>query len=272
VEFIDGGASFLVGVCEEALSTDQHHWSSLRPGSIGHDGVVPNTLVLWDVDGTLVSCGSVGRRAIEAGARRAAGLGAVPSVTMSGKTDPQIVAEILEAAGVPHGEIAMLVPVALSEAALSLASLEGPLRARGTVHPGAHELLDALGELDQVRQTLVTGNIAANARLKVATFGLDAHLDFEVGAYGSDDAERDRLVPICLGRVRRLRGEHHASHRVWVIGDTPNDLSCARAAGVRCLLVGTGKAGFESVRSLGADAALPSLADTRTVMTLLMGE
>jgi phosphoglycolate phosphatase len=230
---------------------------------------VPNALILWDIDGTLVSCGGAGRRAIETGAQRAAGLSVVPSVVMSGKTDPEIVTEILRTAGVPPVEIGVLVPAALREAELSLASLEDYLKAEGRIHPGVRELLDALGELGHVRQTLVTGNVAVNAKLKLVAFGLDGYFDFEVGAYGSDDAERDHLVPICLERVHRRRGEQCEAHRIWVIGDTPNDLKCARAAGVRCLLVGTGKAGFDSVRAIGADAALESLAETQSALTLL---
>jgi phosphoglycolate phosphatase-like HAD superfamily hydrolase len=120
-----------------------------------------------------------------------------------------------------------------------------------------------------VRQTLVTGNIAANAAVKVGAFDLQDNLDFEVGAYGSDNPDRDCLVPISLNRVSGLRGEVYPADRVWVIGDTPNDLKCARAAGVRCLLVGTGREGFVSIRDLGADAQLESLADTLSVFEAL---
>jgi phosphoglycolate phosphatase len=227
-------------------------------------------LVLWDVDGTLVRCGPVGRAAIEAGAAYVAGLPSVPQVVMSGKTDPQIVAEILAAAGVPDADIAPLIPGALREAESCLAASEATLMAEGRDHPGVAALMDALAESGHVRQTLVTGNVAANAALKVRAFGLDRHLDLEVGAYGSDDAERAHLVPICLKRVRDLRDEIYEVGRVWVVGDTPHDLRCARAAGVRCLLVGTGRAGFTSIRGLGADAVFEDLSDTESVLTSLL--
>ena len=188
---------------------------------------------------------------------------------MSGKTDPQIVTEILTAAGIPKEEIAGLLPLALSEAELALAHSEGSIKREGHLHPGVRELLAALAETGSVRQTLVTGNIAANAALKVGAFGLEDHLDFEVGAYGSDNPDRDCLVPISLNRVSGLRGEVYLVGRVWVIGDTSNDLKCARAAGVRCLLVGTGRRGFVSVRDLGADAQLENLADTVSVFDAL---
>jgi phosphoglycolate phosphatase-like HAD superfamily hydrolase len=189
---------------------------------------------------------------------------------MSGKTDPQIVAEILTAAGIPKSEVAGLLPLALSVAERTLATSEETIKREGYVHRGVRELLTALAETGSVRQTLVSGNIAANAALKVGAFGLEGFLDFEVGAYGSDNSDRDRLVPICLKRVSDLRGETYPVEQVWVIGDTPNDLKCARAAGVRCLLVGTGRLGSDSVRDLGADAQLENLADTDSVLKILL--
>jgi phosphoglycolate phosphatase len=230
---------------------------------------VADRLVLWDIDGTLISCGPAGRLALETGAGRAAGLTEVPQVVMSGKTDPQIVTEILTAAGIPKAEILGLLPRALSEAELALANSEETIKREGRVHPGIREMLAALTETGVVRQTLVTGNIAANAALKVGAFDLGEFIDFEVGAYGSDDSDRNRLVPVCLERISDLRGEVYAPERVWVIGDTSNDLECARAAGVRCLLVGTGKLGFDSVRDLGADAQVENLADTDSVLKVL---
>ena len=188
---------------------------------------------------------------------------------MSGKTDPQIVTEILTAAGIPKAEIAGLLPRALSEAELTLANSEETIKREGRVHLGVRELVAALAGIGAVRQTLVTGNVAANAMLKVGAFGLGDFIDFEVGAYGSDDPDRNCLVPICLERISDLRGEVYALERVWVIGDTPNDLKCAQAAGVRCLLVGTGRLGFDSVRDLGADAQVENLADTDSVLNIL---
>jgi phosphoglycolate phosphatase-like HAD superfamily hydrolase len=189
---------------------------------------------------------------------------------MSGKTDPQIMAEMLAIAGVASEEIARMMPLALEEAERALASSEVLLKRDGFVQPGVSELLARLGDTNGVRQTLVTGNVAANARLKVSVFGLDRVFDFAVGAYGTDHADRDSLVPISLGRVRDLRGETYEPEEVWVIGDTLHDLSCAKAAGVRCLIVGTGGKGFESVRDLDADAVVENLADVdRTLKTLL---
>jgi phosphoglycolate phosphatase-like HAD superfamily hydrolase len=228
-------------------------------------------LILWDVDGTLVSCGPAGREALESGARLAAGLTALPHLPMGGKTDPQIVGEMLLGAGVAPAALDSLVPVALAEATRALAGWRGRMGREGHVLPGIRRLLDELADRGGVRQTLLTGNVAVNAAVKVGAFGLGGYFDFPIGAYGDDNAERELLVPIALDRVRRLRGETYEPEQVWVIGDTARDLACARAAGVRCLLAGTGHDGFEAVRDLRADAVLENLAGTEAVLGILLG-
>jgi hypothetical protein len=102
-----------------------------------------------------------------------------------------------------------------------------------------------------------------------AAFDLTAYFDVEVGAYGTDHADRNRLVPIALERVERLRGEYHRADEVWVIGDTPGDFACARAAGVRCLLVATGEIPMSELASLDADSALEDLTITEQVVEIL---
>ena len=109
----------------------------------------------------------------------------------------------------------------------------------------------------------------ANAALKLAAFDLTGYFDVEVGAYGTDHADRNELVPIALERVEQLRGECYLPGEVWVIGDTPGDLACARAAGVRCLLVGTGQIPMSQLLSLDADAVLADLTNTDDVVQIL---
>ena len=228
-------------------------------------------LILWDIDGTLLTTGPVGRIALELAACRAAGLDEVPEVAMGGKTDPQILRELLGLAGLGPRDVDRVLPLALEESRRILAAESARMHADGALHPGVAELLEALSAIEGVRQTLLTGNIAANALVKVRTFGLDHYFDPDVGAYGTDHSERDGLVPIALERARERRGEVYLPDEVWVIGDTVRDLSCARAGGVRCLLVGTGREGFDAVRVLEADALLENLADTDMVLELLVG-
>jgi phosphoglycolate phosphatase-like HAD superfamily hydrolase len=119
-------------------------------------------------------------------------------------------------------------------------------------------------------QSVLTGNVEANARLKVGAFGLDRFLDLEVGAFGSDHADRNQLVPVALRKLVALRGIRVPADRVWVVGDTGRDLDCARVAGARCVLVATGMVPFEELEPLGADATYRDLSETDAVERLLL--
>jgi phosphoglycolate phosphatase-like HAD superfamily hydrolase len=226
-------------------------------------------LLLWDIDGTLIFGGGVGSSALESAAASVASLAHVPKVDMHGKTDPQILREIFLAAEIAEHVADELVPEAMSAGEAALAAAADELRDRGGILPGVVDVLERLDATAGVRQTLVTGNLTGNAAVKLATFELTRFFDEEVGAYGTDHADRLELVPIALERVERLRGERYGGDEVWVIGDTPNDLACARAGGVRCLLVGTGS-GLDVVGDIGADAVVADLSDVERVLDLLL--
>jgi phosphoglycolate phosphatase-like HAD superfamily hydrolase len=223
-------------------------------------------LILWDIDGTLIRSGGVGRRVMEEAAASAAQLSAVPAIVMSGKTDQQILREIFRAAELADSHIDELLPSAMQAAEEALIRAEEELRQVGQVRPGVRELLERLDAADGVRQTLLTGNLAGNAAVKVAAFDLTRYFDVEVGAYGTDHADRLELVPIALERVRRLRSETYEPDEVWVIGDTANDLACARAGGVRCLLVDD-----PELDGQRPDASMPDLGDVDRAFRILCG-
>jgi phosphoglycolate phosphatase len=227
-------------------------------------------LLLWDIDGTLVRGGGVGSDAINRAAATVSGRSIMGgSVVMHGKTDPEILAEIFRAAEIAEIEIPRLLPAAMAEAERQLALAEEDLRRRGQVIGGVIDAVTSLAKIAGVRQTLVTGNLVGNAAVKLAAFDLTAYFDVEVGAYGTDHADRKALVPIALERVERLRGEFYRPDEVWVIGDTPGDFACARAAGVRCLLVATGQIPISELLSLDADAVLEDLTTTEQVVEIL---
>lgn len=227
-------------------------------------------LLLWDIDGTLIRGGGVGSDAILRAAATVIGQPiAGEAVVMHGKTDPQILTEIFLAADVAEDAIAQLLPPAVAEAERLLALAEVDLRRRGEVIGGVVEVLARMVTLPGVRQTVVTGNLVGNASVKLAAFDLTRYFDVEVGAYGTDHADRNELVPIALERIERLRGERYLPHDVWVIGDTPGDLACARAAGVRCLLVGTGQIAMAELLALDADETLADLTNTHAVVEVL---
>ncbi|HEX4865085.1 MAG TPA: HAD hydrolase-like protein, partial [Acidimicrobiales bacterium] len=193
-------------------------------------------------------------------------------VRMSGKTDPQIVSEYLSQLEIEHDDALVGSILDNLEKHLADAANAGALAEGGHACPGATALLAELATDDRVLSTLVTGNIRANARLKVAAWGLDPWLDLEIGAYGSDHADRNRLVPVALQRVRERCGVLLEPSDAWVIGDTPRDLECARAGGARCLLVGTGRYTAVELAGLGADAVVDDLSDTSRVVELLTGD
>lgn len=228
-------------------------------------------LVLWDVDGTLLTSGGVGpaaiHRAVELGVGRAlVGTSLVGAVRMGGKTDPQIVGEYLELM-----EAEAELGVVMRHLEECLAASAHLVAEQGAVLPGVLEVLRVLAGLPEVVSTVLTGNIAPNALVKVAAFGLDGYLDLEVGAYGSDNTDRRALVSVALDRVRRLRGFELAPEDVWVVGDTPRDLDAATAGGAHCLLVATGGFSFGQLDGLGADVVLGDLSETELVVSLLTG-
>ncbi len=188
------------------------------------------TLVLWDLDGTLLRAGQVSRDAFEA---------AFTHVT--GRVPAAGGGRLLRRAAPTRGSPApSATPRASTRScaarcwrACPSSSRPGSdrLRAEGVVLPHARATLAAL---PHVRHGVVTGNLRATARTKVTALGLADLLDLDAAAYGDDGPTRDALVPVALARAGAAAAD------AWVVGDTPHDLACARAGGVRCLLVATG--------------------------------
>jgi phosphoglycolate phosphatase-like HAD superfamily hydrolase len=227
-------------------------------------------LVLFDVDLTLVWSGPAGREVFDAAIAAALGRPVGDhGIVMAGKTDPQIAAEILTFAAVAEEHHGTHLPVVLRALEDGLAAVESRIRDEGHALPGVPELLRRLAATPGVVSSVLTGNIRANAVVKLAAFGLDRWLDLSIGAYGSDSADRAELVPIARRRAERRHGATFPPERTWVIGDTPLDLACARAGGARCLLVATGHYAMDRLVEAGPDAVLPDLADTDAVVDLL---
>ena len=209
-------------------------------------------LVLWDVDGTLVRTAGHGRFAFEDAFRAVVGRDPEP-VDYAGRTDRQIVQTML---GGRSGDT----PRILEELAVALELRKEAMAAEGYAYPGAPEVLEALHRRDDVINSLLTGNIQANAVVKVSAFGLEPWLDFEVGAYGSDPhEERSDLVAVARERAAAKYAEPTGA---VLVGDTPLDVRAAREAGARAVAVATGFADPEELRASGPDAYLDDLSDT----------
>lgn len=221
--------------------------------------------MLFDIDGTLVRTGGIGARVFVEALETVLGRLPKMGLEMAGKTDPQIVREYLDLMHEDRSHSS----VVLAQLEKGLAAVAHQIADHGRALPGVAELLARLHADQRVVTSVLTGNIAPNAVVKLAAFGLDRWLDLEIGAYGSDHEDRRRLVPIARRRAVELRGIDVDPDRIWVVGDTPRDLACAQAGGARCLLVGTGSYTAEDLDGLGADAVRPDLESVDEVYDLL---
>ncbi len=226
-------------------------------------------LLLWDIDGTLVRAGPLAAEVFDRAVGDVVGEPPPGRVRMSGKTDPLIVGEQLRLLGVEPEP--GTVEAVLDRLVARLAEVSDLLAGQGSVCPGVSEVLSELAADPGVASGVLTGNLRPNAEVKLAAFGLDGLVDVGIGAFGSDDIDRNALVPIARRRATERLGSAVAPADTWVIGDTPRDLDCARAGGVRCLLVATGTYPVDELGALGADAVLPDLGDTREVLGILVG-
>lgn len=219
-------------------------------------------LILWDVDGTLVHTGGHGRHAFEEAYETVVGRPFDQRVPYAGRTDRQIALSMLA------GERDHL-PRMLEEVELALEGRRARVVAEGGAYPGVPETLAALHARDDVINSLLTGNIAANAALKVSAFGLERWLDIEVGAYGSDPhEERYELVAVARERAARKYGVPTGA---VLVGDTPLDVRAAREAGARAVAVATGFSDVEELRAAAPDALLEDLSDTAAAVRAITG-
>jgi phosphoglycolate phosphatase-like HAD superfamily hydrolase len=223
-------------------------------------------LILFDIDGTLV-WGGPAKDAFQMAMVDTFGThGDVEGVSFAGKTDPQIVRELLHREGVADDDIDGALPDLWMR---YLARLESMLPGRPMrVLAGVTALLDALEATEEAVLGLVTGNIVGGARLKLGSVGLFHR--FAVGAFASDHECRNELPGIALERARQTLGMEFTPDQAVIVGDTPKDVACGRHGGTRTVAVATGHHGVEELRRTGADHVLPDLSDTRRVMAALL--
>jgi phosphoglycolate phosphatase-like HAD superfamily hydrolase len=228
-------------------------------------------LVLWDVDGTLMNSRGAVRDARTRALRAVYGIeGEVRRVAGGGMTDPQLTLETMMLHGWAETD-AMQHLDAFRDAYLDgLTSARDTLAADLEVLPGVPEIIERLHVLG-VAQSLLTGNYEPAARLKVSAAGLDRRLDFELGAFGSDNRDRLCLVPVALEKARRLLDPSMTAEGIVVIGDSPRDIACARAGGARAVAVATGPHPASELATFHPDALLERLSDTDETIVALLG-
>jgi phosphoglycolate phosphatase len=211
-------------------------------------------LYLFDIDGTLVDTGGAGMAALEEATREIFGQPG-PPLDLAGATDLGIVLGIHEHFAVEPTSERIEAYFAIYQQRLDWNLANGGFP--GRVIGGATALLEELAAREHATLGLLTGNIAGGAASKVRHFGLAAYFPF--GAYGCDHPDRNRLGPIALERAAAHAGRAFSAEETWVIGDTPKDIDCAKAIGVRCLAVATGRFTTSELEAHGADKVVESL-------------
>jgi phosphoglycolate phosphatase-like HAD superfamily hydrolase len=236
---------------------------------------MPRTILLFDVDGTLVLSGGAGARALDRAFQALHGVAdGMKGIGPGGKTDPAIVREIFvtKLGRAPtSAEMDAIYRAYLPFLAEEVASSRGFV-----VMPGVASLLAGLTAREDVLLGLVTGNIEEGARIKLARPGLIRH--FRFGGFGSDSEDRDHLTRIGVERGRALAGGMRretgraaaaAAERVIVVGDTLHDIKAGRSVGALTVAVATGSVPYEALAIDSADVVLRDLSDPAPLLALI---
>lgn len=222
--------------------------------------------VLFDIDGTLIRVHSASRDAVRDALSEA--FDRPPSleeVSFAGKTDPEILIDILKRnghrlrPGDPRFDRAL--------AGYERRFVHGLTENHVQVLPGVRTIPRALDERSDLVLGLVTGNLAGTASAKLETAGLADYFAF--GAYGSDHVDRNELPALALRRAQRHAGRPVSPDRAIVVGDTPRDVQCGVRAGARTVAVCTGTVGREELEALDPDLLLEDLTRADPLIRLL---
>lgn len=224
-------------------------------------------LVLFDVDGTLLSSGRRGLDSFSEALRRTFGTeGDVASYRFEGRLDPVIVFELMRGAGIPDDVIVKRRPAALS---LYLDLLEQALSSEPpALKPGVADLVSRVSTAPAVVSALLTGNVQRGARIKLTAAGLWDHFLF--GVFGDEAPRRVELGPIALARALERTGLAYSPDQTVVVGDARADVECGRAIGARVVAVATGRTSVEELRAAGADIVLSSFADVESACEAIL--
>jgi phosphoglycolate phosphatase len=230
----------------------------------------PRVLVLFDVDHTLIETRGVGREMYERVFPAVAGVPFRKLAAVSGRTELDIIRETLDLHGVvPTTEAVRKLANALAE---GYAAARDELAERGRALPGVPRTLATLAAEPEIHLGVLTGNLRAVARIKLAVFELDRYLDLDSSAYGDDHAVRSELVAVAQRRAAERTGVVFDSRSTVLIGDTPKDVDAGLAAGVRVIGVATGKSTAQELRDAGATWVLADLTDPDRLLRALRSQ
>jgi phosphoglycolate phosphatase len=224
-------------------------------------------LILFDIDGTLLSAGRAARDSILAALDSVLGWkGSADGNDFSGKTDPQILRELVEeSVGADRFDatLAQVLDRYVEE-------LESRLRPDAVVpKPGIPELLERLAREPAVVLGLLTGNIERGARLKLEPPRFNRY--FRFGAFGDDSADRYCLPAVAVGRAREVTGGDFPPASVVVIGDSVHDVGCGRSLGARTIAVATGPTPAEKLAAERPHALFSDFSDVDAATKAILG-
>lgn len=222
-------------------------------------------LFLFDIDGTLLLTGRAGEHALRLGLHERFGIeDDLASISFAGSTDSRIALQIFERHGIPATpeNIADLFDGYVHHLALELPRREGRLL------PGIVALLDALKARPDCVLGLLTGNIARGAQLKLTHYGVWDY--FEFGAFADDHVDRNELGHFARARAAERHGIAFEPQDVFVLGDTPRDVECARAVGAWAVAIATGSYSTEELRACRPDFLFEDLSETGAVTAALL--
>lgn len=220
-------------------------------------------LLLWDIDGTLISTGAAGHRAIELATAQRFGGGGLEGVEIAGRTDSGIAHQVLAKHGEPITEKNVK---SILDLYLELLADELP-RSKGQVLPGVLELLRRAEHRPDTLLGLLTGNLRRGAQLKLEHYQL-WHF-FAFGAFADDHHDRNELGAFALLRAHERTGEKFLPAQVDVIGDTGHDIACGKAFGARTIAVATGSWPPERLAECAPDFLFADLSNVEAVISTL---
>lgn len=220
-------------------------------------------LVLFDIDGTLIDSGGAGVRSLDLALKDLFSIeNGFHGISMAGKTDTQIIKEGI----IKHGLSANGTIDAVIKAYLNYLRREIN-NDRKHVKPGIYEALEELKPLQDLGLGLLTGNIEQGARIKLEPFRLNEY--FPSGAFGSDDEDRNNLLPIAVKRFEELFQQKIEPDNCIIVGDTPRDVECAHIYGAICIAVATGPYSYDDLIEAGADYVVHDLTDQKSLLHFL---
>ena len=232
--------------------------------SVSAPSMPTKRLLLWDIDGTLISTGAAGQRAIvRATAERFGGTGDLEGVEIAGRTDTGIAQQILRKYGVPINDEGVH---SFLDLYVRLLAEELPQR-EGRVLPGVLELLQRTAQQPDTTLGLLTGNLERGAKLKLEHYHL-WHF-FAFGAFSDDHHDRNELGAFAVSRALEETGIQFAGAQVDVIGDTGHDIACGKAIGARTIAVATGSWSREQLAEHRPDFLFDDLSNVDEVMQRL---